>query len=131
MDIEIIININKYHSFFKGLINYMEGGRSCTRKILEGGTTFRWVYMKFRSVWYQVERDLELGERIQSSGRQKQKCDLDPSAVLTCVDNYLSAELTQSARGNAITKMSAFIAVIWISHALNKRCHFCLVCPQY
>ena len=73
MDIEIIININKYHSFFKGLINYMEGGRSCTRKILEGGTTFRWVYMqKFRSVWYQVEKDLELREGIQNSGRQKQ-----------------------------------------------------------
>ena len=121
MDIEIIININKYHSFFKGLINYMEGG-----------TTFRWVSMqKFRSVWYQVEKDLELREVIQNSGRQKQKCNLDPSAVFTCVDNYLSAELTQSAGGNAITKMSAFIAVIWISHALNDRCHFCLVCPQY
>ena len=121
MDKEIIISINKYHSFFKGLINYMEGG-----------TTFRWVSMqKFRSVWYQVEKDLELREVIQNSGRQKQKCNLDPSAVFTCVDNYLSAELTQSARGNAITKMSAFIAVIWISHALNKRCHFCLVCPQY
>ena len=121
MDIEIVININKYHSFFKGLIYYMEGG-----------TTFRWVSMqKFRSVWYQVEKDLELREGIQNGGRQKQKCNLDPSTVFTCVDNYLSAELTQSARGNAITKMSAFIAVIWISHALKDRCHFCLVCPQY
>ena len=80
MDKEIIISINKYHSFFKGLINYMEGG-----------TTFRWVSMqKFRSVWYQVEKDLELREVIQNSGRQKQKCNLDPSAVFTCVDNYLT-----------------------------------------
>ena len=42
--------INKYHPFFKGLINY-----------LEGGTPFLWVSMqKFGSVWYQVEKDLEL-----------------------------------------------------------------------
>ena len=74
MDIEIIININKYHSFFKGLINYMVKEEDpSTRKILEGGTAFRWVYMqKFRSVWYQVEKDLELREGIQNNGRQKQ-----------------------------------------------------------
>ena len=66
---------------------------------MEGGTTFRWVSMqKFRSVWYQVEKDLELREGIQNSGRQKQKCNLDPSAVFTCVDTYLSAGLSQSAR---------------------------------
>ena len=64
----MVININKYHSFFKGLINYMEGG-----------TTFRWVSMqKFRSVWYQVEKDLELREGIQNSGRQKQKYKFGP-----------------------------------------------------
>ena len=57
--------------------------------------------------------------RIQNSGRQKQKYNLDPSAVFTGVNDYLSEELSQSARGNAIKIMSAFIAVIWVSHALN------------
>ena len=74
---------------------------------------------KFRSVSYQVENDLELREGIQNSGRQKQKYNLDPSAIFTGVNDYLSAELSQSARGNAIKIMSAFIAVIWISHTLN------------
>ena len=59
--------------------------------------------------------------RRNSKQRATKTSYLDPSAVFTCVDNYLSAELTQSARDNAITKMSAFIAVIWISHALNDR----------
>ena len=118
MHIEIIININKYHFSRDWLVTWKEEDPS-TRKIPEGGTTFRWVYVKFRFVWYQVEKDLELREGIQNSGRQKQKCDLDPSAVFTGVSNYPSAELLQSDRGNAIKKMSAFIAVIWISHALN------------
>ena len=87
---------------------------------MEGGTTFRWVSMqKFRSVWYQVEKDLELREGIQNSGRQKQKCDFTLLPSLLALVTTRSAELSQSARGNAIKKMSAFIAVMWISHALN------------
>ena len=32
-----------------------------TRKILEGGTTFRSIYMqKFRSVWVTVEKELKI-----------------------------------------------------------------------
>ena len=60
-----------------------------TKKILEGGTTFRRVYMeKFRSV--RLPRREAAG--IKDDGRQKQKCNLDPSALFTDVKNYLSAE---------------------------------------
>ena len=32
-----------------------------TRMILEGGTTFRWVYMqKFLSVWLTIEKELKM-----------------------------------------------------------------------
>jgi len=53
-------------------------------KILEGGATFRWVYMqKFRAMWCPSK------EGIKDGGRQKQKCDLGPSALLTGVNIYL------------------------------------------
>ena len=60
---------------------------------------------KIRSVWYQEESDRELRERIQNSGKKKkQKCDLEPSALLALIttfqQNYqLLSQL--SARGNA------------------------------
>ena len=68
-----------------------------TRKIVEGETTIRWVYMQnFRSVCCSRREEIKDGER------QKQKCALGPSALLTGVYNYLSAELSQqSAPGNA------------------------------
>ena len=47
-------NTSKGRSNFKGCLR---GGR----KILEGETTFRWVYMqKFRSVWLTVEKELKI-----------------------------------------------------------------------
>ena len=60
-------------------------------KILDDETTFRWVYMqKFRSVWCQSRE-----EEIKDDGRQKQNCNLGPSALFTGVNNYISAELSQ------------------------------------
>ena len=53
-------------------------------KILEGGTTFRWVnYMKqLQSVWCPSR------EGIKNLERQKQKCSLGPCALFTGVKNY-------------------------------------------
>ena len=44
---------------------------------------------KIRSVWYQEESDRELRERIQNSGeKKKQKCDLEPSALLALITTF-------------------------------------------
>ena len=81
-------------------------------KILEGGTTFRWVtYMqKLRSVWCPSR------EGIKNWERQKQKCSLGPCALFTGFHNYqLSAELSyQSAHSNDRRngRLCMFIAVI-------------------
>ena len=55
---------------------YMEGKRSYgIMKILDDGTTFRWVYMqKFRSVWCPSRE-----EEIKDDGRQKQNCNIGHS----------------------------------------------------
>ena len=75
-----------------------------TKKILEGGTTFRRVYMeKFRSV--RLPRREAAG--IKDDGRQKQKCNLDPSALFTDLKNYLSAEYLSTSWWHQ-TKCSAF-----------------------
>ena len=71
-----------------------------TRKILEGGTTLSWVYMHtLRN--FGPSGDHASKEGIKDGGRQKQKYNLDPSALFTGVSNYLSVEVSQvSARGN-------------------------------
>ena len=96
-----------------------------TTKILEGGTTFRRVYMEeFRSV--RLPRREAAG--IKDDGRQKQKYNLDPSALFTDVKNYLSAEyLSQlSTRGDTKRNVRPLPAVITL---WTTRCYFCLVCP--
>ena len=53
----------------------------------------------------------KVGERIKIGGRQKQKCNLGPSALFTGVNNYLSEELSQlSARANAKRNGRPFLA---------------------
>ena len=68
-----------------------------TRKVSEGGTTLRLVYIeKFRSAFSPCVAQAEkVREGIKNGGRQKQKFNLDPSALFTGVNNYLSAELSQ------------------------------------
>ena len=66
---------------FQGLLTWREEDPS-TRKILEGGTSFRWVKMrKFRSEWLPRRR------------ATRTKSNLDSSALFTGVNNYLSVEL--------------------------------------
>ena len=74
-----------------------------TMKILEGGTTFCWVYMqKFWSVWCSNR------EGVKDDRWQK-----DPSALFTAINNYLSAELSQlSACGNA--KQNGEPLLLWL-----------------
>ena len=71
---------------------YMERKISySTMKTLDDGTTFRWVYMqKFGSMWCPSRV-----EEIRDDGRQKQNCNLGPSALFTGVNNCISAELSQ------------------------------------
>ena len=78
---------------------------------------------KFRSV--RLPRREAAG--IKDDGRQKQKCNLDPSALFTDVKNYLSAEyLSQlSTRGDTKRNVRPLPAVI--THR-TTRCYFCLVC---
>ena len=53
----------------------------------------------------------KVGERIKIGGRQKQKCNLGPSALFTGVNNYLSEEISQlSARANAKRNGRPFLA---------------------
>ena len=60
-----------------------------TRKILEGGTGLRWVYvLKFWSIWCPSR------EGLRRSHKNKNEI-LGPSALLTGINNYISAELSQ------------------------------------
>ena len=53
----------------------------------------------------------KVGERIKIGERQKQKCNLGPSALFTGVNNYISEELSQlSARANAKRYGRPFLA---------------------
>ena len=52
-------------------------------KILEGGTTFRWVEM-------QNDR-----EGMKTGERQKQKCNMGSSVLFIGVNNYILAEFSQ------------------------------------
>lgn len=70
---------------------YMEGKRSyCTMKILDDGTTFRWVYMqKFRSVWCPSRE-----EEIKMTGDKNKTAILGTPALLA-LTTRLSPELSQ------------------------------------
>ena len=82
MDIQTIFNINKYHSFFKALINYMEGGRF-------------WLVPERP----QKEEQLFVGFTCTQFGlseQKKQKYNLDPSALLALItfrQNYHNYQL--------------------------------------
>ena len=74
-------------TIFQGLFTWREEDPS-TRKILEGGTTFSWVYMqKFQSIWCPRR------EGIKDGGQQKQTCNLGPSTPILA----FIAELAESA----------------------------------
>ena len=70
-------NNTGFGSTTKGLFTWREENPS-TRNILEGGT-IRWVLQqKFKSVLRLLEK---VREGIKNGGRQKQKCNLGPSAL--------------------------------------------------
>ena len=72
---------------------YTEGGDSSTRKILEGGTTFWWVYMQtFRSVMLHSRKELKMA----AENNKKAIWALLHSMlewITTCKQNYQNYQL--------------------------------------